>query len=119
MSPDLRRFRRGQLSDVLSGIEAADRAGLKVKIDAVAQKSRLNPAPVCGAHGRGIGITFIEAILRGDIEAARFNRHLPLTQVGAQLARHFTLYETDYHTGGLARLCMREKPAASSASSRR
>jgi cyclic pyranopterin phosphate synthase len=30
--------RRGQLSDVLSGIEAADRAGLKVKIDAVAQK---------------------------------------------------------------------------------
>ena len=30
--------RRGALADVLAGIEAADRAGLKVKINAVAQK---------------------------------------------------------------------------------
>ena len=32
-----------------------------------------------------------------------FDQHLPLTKVRAQLARHFTLQETDYRTGGPAR----------------
>ena len=55
------------------------------------------------AHGRGMGITFIEVMPLGDVDAARFDQHLPLTQVRAQLARHFTLQETDYRTGGPAR----------------
>ena len=55
------------------------------------------------SHGRGMGVTFIEVMPLGDIDAARFDQHLPLTQVRAQLARHFTLQETDHRTGGPAR----------------
>ena len=39
----------------------------------------------------------------GDIDAARFDQHLPLTQVRAQLARRFTLQETGCGAGGPAR----------------
>ena len=39
----------------------------------------------------------------GDVEAARFDQHLPLTLVRSQLAQHFTLHETDHRTGGPAR----------------
>ncbi len=98
--------RRGDLARVLAGVDAAQRAGLAVKINAVALKGvnedEFEPM-VRWAHGRGIGVTFIEVMPLGDIEAARFDQHLPLTQVRAQLARHFTLQETDYRTGGPAR----------------
>ena len=98
--------RRGDLDRVLAGIDAAQRAGLAVKINAVALKGvnedEFEPM-VRWAHGRGMGMTFIEVMPLGDIDAARFDQHLPLTQVRAQLARHFTLQETDYRTGGPAR----------------
>jgi cyclic pyranopterin phosphate synthase len=66
-----------------------------------------------------MGITFIEVMPLGDIDAARFDQHLPLTQVRAQMARHCTLQETDYRTGGPARYLTQRKPATSLASSRR
>ena len=98
--------RRGDLGRVLAGVDAAQRAGLAVKINAVALKGvnadEFEPM-VRWAHGRGMGVTFIEVMPLGDIDAARFDQHLPLTQVRAQLARHFTLQETDYRTGGPAR----------------
>ena len=98
--------RRGDLARVLAGVDAAQRAGLAVKINAVALKGvnedEFEPM-VRWAHGRGMGVTFIEVMPLGDIDAARFDQHLPLTQVRAQLARHFTLQETDYRTGGPAR----------------
>jgi cyclic pyranopterin phosphate synthase len=98
--------RRGDLARVLAGVDAAQRAGLAVKINAVALKGvnedEFEPM-VRWAHGRGIGVTFIEVMPLGDVEAERFEQHLPLTQVRAQLARHFTLQETDHRTGGPAR----------------
>ena len=98
--------RRGDLDRVLSGIDAAQRAGLSVKINVVALKGvnedEFEPM-VRWAHARGMGITFIEVMPLGEIETARIDQHLPLTKVRAQLARHFSLQETDYRTGGPAR----------------
>jgi cyclic pyranopterin phosphate synthase len=98
--------RRGDLDRVLSGIDAAQRAGLSVKINVVALKGinedEFEPM-VRWAHARGMGITFIEVMPLGEIETSRIDQHLPLTKVRAQLARHFSLQETDHRTGGPAR----------------
>jgi cyclic pyranopterin phosphate synthase len=50
-----------------------------------------------------MGITFIEVMPLRDIETSRFDQHLPLTKVRAQLAQHFSLQEADHRTGGPAR----------------
>jgi GTP 3',8-cyclase len=98
--------RSGDLDRVLSGIDAAQQAGLSVKINVVALKG-VNEDEfermVRWAHARGMGLTFIEVMPLGEIETARIDQHLPLTKVRAQLARHFTLQETDHRTGGPAR----------------
>ena len=98
--------RRGDLDRVLIGIDAAQRAGLAVKINVVALKGfnedEFEPI-VRWAHSRNMGITFIEVMPLGEIETSRFDQHLPLTKVRAQLARHFTMEDTDHRTGGPAR----------------
>ncbi len=55
------------------------------------------------AHARRMAITYIEVMPLGEIEASRFDQYLPLTKVRAQLARRFTLNETDHRTGGPVR----------------
>jgi cyclic pyranopterin phosphate synthase len=98
--------RRGDFNRVLAGIDAAQRAGLAVKINVVALKGvnqdDFEPM-VRWAHARGMAITFIEVMPLGEIEPARFDQHLPLTLVRAQLEQHFSLHETDHRTGGAAR----------------
>ena len=98
--------RRGDLDRVLTSIDTAQRAGLAVKINVVALKGvnedEFEPM-VRWAHARNMGITFIEVMPLGDIETSRFDQHLPLTKVRAQLAQHFSLRETDDRTGGPAR----------------
>jgi GTP 3',8-cyclase len=98
--------RRGDLGRVLAGIDAAQRAGLAVKINVVALKGvnddEFEPM-VRWAHARSMGITFIEVMPLGEIETSRFDQHLPLTKVRADLARDFTLHETGHRTGGPAR----------------
>ena len=98
--------RRGDLDRVLTSIAAAQRAGIAVKINVVALKGVNEDefeSMVRWAHARNMGITFIEVMPLGDIETSRFDQYLPLTQVRAQLARHFSLQETDHRTGGPAR----------------
>ncbi len=98
--------RRGDLDRVLAGIDAAQRAGLAVKINVVALKGVNEDefVPMARwAHARGMGVTFIEVMPLGEIESARFDQHLPLTLVRARLAQHFSLQETDHRTGGPAR----------------
>ena len=91
---------------MLAGIDAAEQAGLAVKINVVALKGvnedEFEPMVRWG-HARRMGITFIEVMPLGEIETARFDQHLPLTKVRAQLARHFTLQETGHRTDGPAR----------------
>jgi len=98
--------RWGDLGQVLAGIDAAQAAGLKVKINAVALKGvnedELAPL-VTWAHGRGMDLTIIEVMPLGDIGAERLGQYLPLSIVRARLAGQFTLDDIDYRTGGPAR----------------
>ncbi len=98
--------RWGELDKVLAGIDAAQAAGLKTKINAVALKGVNDdefPALVRWAHGRGMELTLIEVMPLGDVGEARLDQYLPLSMVRARLAEHFTLTDIDYRTGGPAR----------------
>ena len=98
--------RHGALSDVLAGVEAADRAGLKVKINAVAQKGITEDCAVSlirWAHGRGFDLTFIEVMPLGDVEGAWSQRFMPLAELRANLSRHLSLLPTPYRSSGPAR----------------
>jgi cyclic pyranopterin phosphate synthase len=99
--------RWGKLDQVLDGLDAAKRAGLAVKINAVALKG-VNDDQFdrliewCGKEG--FDLTLIEVMPMGEIgDAARLDQYLPLSLVRGQLQRHWTLDETDYRTGGPAR----------------
>lgn len=98
--------RRGDLSVVLAGIEAAEKAGLEIKINAVALKDvneHAIPDMIRWAHGRGYDLTLIETMPLGEIEADRTDQYLPLSQVRRSLAETFTLTDIPYRTGGPAR----------------
>ena len=56
------------------------------------------------SHGRGMDLVLIEVMPMGEIgEEARVDQYLPLSLARAGIAKHFTLTETDYRTGGPAR----------------
>ena len=108
LNPDLFRTltRWGDLGKVLEGIDAAQKAGLAVKINAVALQgvNEHEFVPMIEwAHGRGMDMTFIEVMPLGEITEHRADQYLPLTQVKAALHDHFTLEDIDYTTGGPAR----------------
>jgi cyclic pyranopterin phosphate synthase len=98
--------RWGDVGQVLKGIDAAQAAGLKIKINAVALKG-VNEDEladlVAWAHGRGMDITIIEVMPLGDIGDDRLGQYLPLSMVRSRLAERFTLEDTDHNTGGPAR----------------
>jgi cyclic pyranopterin phosphate synthase len=98
--------RWGDFDGVTKGLDAADRAGLKVKINAVALKG-VNDAEaadmVAWAHGRGYDMTFIEVMPLGETGQERFDQYLPLTELRETLARRFTLAPSLHATGGPAR----------------
>jgi len=109
-SLDANRFRAitrwGELSKVMAGIAAAQKAGLAVKINLVALRGINDdeiPHIIEWAHGRGMDLTLIETMPLGDIDADRTEHYLPLSLVHARLSERFTLDETDYRTGGPAR----------------
>ena len=98
--------RWGELSRVLEGIDAAQAAGLKIKINAVALKDfndREIPELMRWAHGRGMDLTLIETMPMGEIEEDRTDRYMPLSEMRANLAERFTLTDNSYRTGGPAR----------------
>ena len=98
--------RWGDLGNVMAGIDAAQAAGLKVKINAVALKG-VNEDEIAAllewAHGRGMDLTIIEVMPLGDVDESRLVQYLPLSIVRARLAEAFTLDDIDYNTGGPAR----------------
>jgi cyclic pyranopterin phosphate synthase len=98
--------RRGQLTDVLAGIEAADRAGLRVKINAVAQRGFTEDCAerlIHWVHGRGHDLTFIELMPLGDVVGDWSRRFMPLARLRANLSRRLTLLPIPYRSGGPAR----------------
>jgi GTP 3',8-cyclase len=98
--------RWGELAKVMAGIDAADRAGLKIKINAVALKGLTEPEVfqlIDWAHGRGFDLTFIEVMPLGEIEPGRIDQYLPLSLLRSHISEKLTLEETSYRTGGPAR----------------
>jgi len=108
LDPD--KFRKitrwGDLGKVLGGIEAARKAGLRVKINAVALKG-VNEDEIEGlmtwAHGLGMDLTLIEVMPLGEIEPGRIDQFLPLSVVRARLMDKYNLVDDPYKTGGPAR----------------
>jgi cyclic pyranopterin phosphate synthase len=98
--------RWGDLAQVLKGIDAAQAAGLKIKINTVALKGVNEdelPRLIDWAHGRGMDLTLIEVMPLGEVGEGRVDQYVPLSMVRARLAEHFTLTDTDDNTGGPAR----------------
>src|SRR5262252_7290991 len=107
---DAEKFRAitrwGSLDKVLAGIDAAQSAGLKIKINAVALKNVNEdefPQLLEWAHGGGMDLTLIEVMPLGEIGAGRLDQYLPLSLVRARLAERYRLDDIDYRTGGPAR----------------
>ncbi|VDS09638.1 Cyclic pyranopterin monophosphate synthase [Paracoccus haematequi] len=99
--------RWGRLPQVLDGIRAAQAAGLRVKINAVALKG-VNDAELfdlvrwCGDQGHDL--TFIEVMPMGDLgNEDRLDQYWPLSDLRARLAERFTLTPLAERTGGPAR----------------
>lgn len=108
LKPDLfrRLTRGGDLAKVVAGIEAAQAAGLKVKINAVALKddnAAELPELIRWAHGRGCDMTLIETMPLGEVEADRTDQYLSLKAVRAELESFWTLTDIPLSTGGPAR----------------
>ena len=98
--------RWGSLDKVLAGIDAAQSAGLAIKINAVALKGVNDdefPRLLEWSHGRGMDLTLIEVMPLGEIGDGRLDQYLPLSLVRARLAERYRLDEIDYRTGGPAR----------------
>ncbi len=98
--------RWGDLANVMVGIDAAQAAGLKVKVNTVALKG-VNEDEIAGllewAHGRGMDLTVIEVMPLGEVDESRLDQYLPLSIVRARLAEKYTLDDIDDSTGGPAR----------------
>ena len=98
--------RWGDLAKVMEGLDAAQKAGLAVKINAVALKGVNDDEFVRlveWSHGRGMDITFIEVMPLGEIEIGRPDQFIALDEVRAALAQRYTLSPSGYTTGGPAR----------------
>jgi cyclic pyranopterin phosphate synthase len=98
--------RWGDFNKVMAGIDAAQKAGLAVKLNAVALKDVNEheiPAIMEWAHGRGMDLSLIEVMPLGEVGSERVDQYLPLSLVRTQLATRYTLTDIDYRTGGPAR----------------
>ena len=98
--------RWGDLAQVLRGVDAAQNAGIAVKINMVALKGVNEdeiPRMLEWAHGRGMDLTLIEVMPLGDVEAERTDQFLPLSLVETRLAERYVLEPIDFATGGPAR----------------
>ena len=115
--------RWGELDKVMAGIDAAQAAGLKVKINAVALKGVNEdeiPDLLAWAHGRGMDLTLIEVMPLGDIGEARLDQYLPLSMVRGAAGRALHARRHRLLAPAARRaMCASPKPAAGSASSRR
>ncbi len=108
---DPERFARitrwGRLEQVMRGLDAAEAAGLSIKINCVALKGVNDHAVhdlVAWTGERGYDLTFIEVMPMGEMQDLdRVDQYYPLTDLRADLERRWTLTDIPYRTGGPAR----------------
>ena len=98
--------RIGDLDKVINGIMVAKKAGLKIKINAVALKGIndneiLNLVNWCGENK--FPLTFIEVMPMGEIGEKRADQYMPLTEVKSLIQTKYSLTEDSLRTGGPAR----------------
>ncbi|MDU8910524.1 GTP 3',8-cyclase MoaA [Aestuariicoccus sp. MJ-SS9] len=99
--------RWGRLPQVLRGIDAAQAAGLRVKINAVALKGfnedeLFRMTEWCAE--RDMDLTWIEVMPMGDIgNEDRLGQYWKLSDLRARLAENYTLTDLPERTGGPAR----------------
>ncbi|MFW5680648.1 MAG: GTP 3',8-cyclase MoaA [Pseudomonadota bacterium] len=98
--------RWGDFHKVMDGLRAAQAAGLRIKLNAVALKG-VNEDEFdrmigwCGKEG--FDLTLIETMPLGEIDEDRTEQYLPLSRVRADLEKRWTLTDIPYSTGGPAR----------------
>jgi cyclic pyranopterin phosphate synthase len=99
--------RWGRLPQVLAGIRAAQKAGLRVKINTVALKDFNEDELFTLAHWcaeEGMDLTFIEVMPMGDLgNEDRIGQYWSLKDLRAQLETRFTTTDLSEQTGGPAR----------------
>ncbi len=99
--------RWGRLPQVLRGIDAAQEAGMRVKLNAVALKGfnedeLFSMTEWCAE--RDMDLTWIEVMPMGDIgNEDRLDQYWKLTDLRARLAEQYTLTDLPESTGGPAR----------------
>ncbi|TYB91234.1 GTP 3',8-cyclase MoaA [Oceaniovalibus sp. ACAM 378] len=105
--------RWGRLAQVMNGIDAAQAAGLRVKINAVALKGfnedeLFTLAEWCAA--RDCDMTWIEVMPMGDLgNEDRLDQYWSLDDLRARLAERYTLIDLAERTGGPARYVQLEQ----------
>lgn len=100
-----RLTRRDALDLTLAGIDAAQAAGLQVKINTVALKNYNEaelPALIEWAHGRAMDITIIETMPMGFVDEDRFDQYIPLRPLQDGLVARFAMTPSDFKSGGPA-----------------
>ena len=98
--------RHGDLARTLAGIEAAQTAGLKIKLNAVALRGVTEyeiDGLIAFAHGKGMDLTLIETMPLGILDVDRADQYLPLDDLRRRIAERWTLVDVDDRTGGPAR----------------
>jgi cyclic pyranopterin phosphate synthase len=98
--------RGGDLAKALAGIEAAQAAGLSVKINAVVlREDNLDHLPdlIGWAHAGGMTVTLIEVMPIGDVGTNRMRQHVPMPEARARIEARWPLTELATGTGGPAR----------------
>ncbi len=100
--------RGGDLAQVLAGLDAAQAAGLAVKINMVALNG-VNDHEFaamlgwCGA--RGFDLSLIETMPLGEVSGRREDSYLPLAAAREALELRYTLIPSIHRTGGPSRYC--------------
>lgn len=99
--------RWGRLPQVIKGIDAAQKAGMRVKINTVALKG-FNEDELFTltewCHNRDMDLTFIEVMPMGDIgNEDRLGQYWKLSDLRDELRKQFTLTDLPERTGGPAR----------------
>lgn len=103
-----RLTRGGELAQVLAGLDAAQEAGLAVKINMVALKG-LNdgefPAMLAWCGKRGFDLSLIETMPLGEVAGRREDSFLPLSVARDALEACYTLIPSTFRTAGPSRYC--------------
>ncbi|MGR6430045.1 GTP 3',8-cyclase MoaA [Rhizobium sp. PAMB 3174] len=98
--------RGGSLATVLEGIDAAQDAGLAIKINTVALSGSTEEEIddlIAFTHGRGMGLTLIETMPLGETGEDRLDQYLPLDRLRRQIEERWSLTDIGLRTGGPAR----------------